>query len=119
MLEPNAIEIEPNNVNIQQPLFIRNRYFNLADLDMIYDCVNKNFDQGRMSVARSICRKLDWRQANGSLKDRACIDVLLRLERMGLIKVPLPKNKRRTSKGSSNQSSSRCLAQYDFDLLHF
>ena len=44
----------------------------------------------RRELSILISQRLNWRQANGNLKDRACRDVLLRLEHKGIIDLPKP-----------------------------
>lgn len=74
-------------------LSIRGRTFSSSELDLIRGCVNQYYDRGRTQISKIICEKLDWRQANGWLKDRACYDVLINLEKKGLIQLPAPRNK--------------------------
>lgn len=74
-----------------QPLNIRNRIISNQVLDQIRKTVDTHWDRGRSHISNILCEKWDWRQANGRLKAMACRDLLLRLERMDLIKLPSPK----------------------------
>lgn len=69
-------------------LIIRGRVFSKADLQQIRGLVAQHYSRGRTQISVAICEALNWRQANGWLKDRACRDVLLELERRSLIKLP-------------------------------
>lgn len=44
----------------------------------------------RTRISRKVCEALDWRQANGALKDAACREVLRRMDKKGLIDLPQP-----------------------------
>jgi Domain of unknown function (DUF4338)/DDE_Tnp_1-associated/Transposase DDE domain len=46
---------------------------------------------GRTDLSRAVCREFRWRRANGELRTRACLDLLVRLEGLGLIQLPKPR----------------------------
>ena len=46
--------------------------------------------QYRIDISRKICEVLNWRQANGRLKDAACREVLRKMDSKRLIKLPPP-----------------------------
>ena len=46
--------------------------------------------QYRIDISRKVCEVLNWRQANGRLKDAACREVLRKMEQRGLINLPPP-----------------------------
>lgn len=71
-----------------EPLLIRGRLFSPKDLRLVVDCVSKYRDRGRTFISIEICRGLNWVQPNGWLKDRACRDVLIKLELLGVISLP-------------------------------
>lgn len=70
------------------PLIIRGRPFDLHDLRVVLQSTSKHFDKGRTYISQDVCTKLGWTQPNGWLKDRACRDVLRRLQELGLISLP-------------------------------
>jgi len=70
------------------PINIRRRTIYQQDLDDIQDTVNRHWDRGRTPISRILCRKWNWRQPNGRLKDMACREILLTLSRKGLLKLP-------------------------------
>jgi hypothetical protein len=69
-------------------MIIRGREFSQSDIDLIEETISDNPTLSRRTLSILICQKLNWQQANGNLKDRACRDVLLRLQQKGLIKLP-------------------------------
>ena len=48
-------------------------------------------DKSRRFISQEVCRKWDWRQPNGVLKDMVCRSLLLLLESKSLIKLPARK----------------------------
>lgn len=74
----------------QANIIIRGREFSPAEIDLIKALVVSHSDWNRRKLSLLICEKLDWRQANGNLKDRACRDVLMRLNNQGVIALPKP-----------------------------
>ena len=76
-----------------QPLYtIRGREIGPKDLETIRGCIQENWGHGRTEISRVLCRRWDWKQPNGWLKDRACRDLLLALERHGEIQLPVRQN---------------------------
>lgn len=67
---------------------IRGRYFTDKEVEFITQVVSNNSSLSRRKLSITICEKLDWRQLNGRLKDRACRDVLLKLNVQGIVKLP-------------------------------
>jgi hypothetical protein len=70
------------------PITIRKRTIEKADIEIIQATVDRHWDMGRKHISKVLCRQWDWRQPNGSLKDMACREVLLTLNRKGLITLP-------------------------------
>jgi hypothetical protein len=46
----------------------------------------------RFRLSREVCARLNWRRANGQLKDMSCRVALLRMQADGLITLPAPRN---------------------------
>lgn len=69
-------------------LTIRGRAFSLDDIATIRDVIEQHPFDHRKALSKKVCEALGWYQENGRLKDRSCRDVLSRLERTGLIKLP-------------------------------
>ena len=73
-------------------LVIRGRRITYSDITFIRSVIEKHRVQGRTFIAQELCRFWDWRQRNGMLKSMACRELLLRLERAGLVELPPRKN---------------------------
>ena len=72
-------------------MILRGRDFSESELDLIKETISQNQKLSRRHLSLLICEKLSWKQPNGKLKDRACRDVLLRLEKKGIIELPEPR----------------------------
>jgi hypothetical protein len=106
------------------PLIIRGRSIGDKELEEIRALVQKYWHQGRTKISRQICYLWDWKQSNGWLKDRACRDLLLILEKKGLIS--LPKRKTPGAQGKKHVQSpaylidtSVCKGSIDYNSLTF
>jgi hypothetical protein len=78
---------------LPEQITLRDRVFTKPELETIAKLIELHFTEGRTSISVAICKHLEWRQPNGWLKDRACRDVLIRLEKLGFIKLPDRKTK--------------------------
>lgn len=67
---------------------IRGRLITREGLHQIRTTIEAYWHEGRSAISRRLCQHWNWRQTNGQLKEMACRDLLLRLERMGLIVLP-------------------------------
>lgn len=79
----------------------RNREVTAADLEFLRQQCAGSWTR-RVDLARAICRAWNWRQANGSLSEYACYDLLLRLTERGLLALPAQRPRRRRRKSFSN-----------------
>ncbi len=75
-------------IMVMLPITVRKRIITEADLESIQTTVNEHWDKGRTPISRILCQKWNWLQPNGQLKDMACREVLLTLNRKGLLKLP-------------------------------
>ncbi|MBU4078554.1 DUF4338 domain-containing protein [Patescibacteria group bacterium] len=73
-------------------LIIRGRQITPNDLTFIQSLIQDHWQRGRKFISRELCHHWQWYQPNGHLKDMACRELLLRLERMGLIQLPPRQN---------------------------
>jgi hypothetical protein len=69
---------------------IRGKQFGNCEIALIKQIIAENPGISRRELSILISQRLNWYQANGHLKDRACRDVLLRLAQKGLIDLPQP-----------------------------
>jgi hypothetical protein len=72
----------------QLPLVLRGRRFTYRGLRTIMRCVAEHYGEGRTRISEVVCARLAWRQPNGWPKDRACRDVLRRLEELQILRLP-------------------------------
>jgi hypothetical protein len=82
-------------------------------LEVIKRCVLTHYESGRSHISRVICEELNWKQPNGWLKDRACRDVLLRLEEMEFVKLPPPLTTRKSNRRGREPEVGSYLARYN------
>jgi hypothetical protein len=73
---------------VMLPLTIRKRTITAQQLAFIQNTVNEHWHKGRKQISKILCRKWNWHQPNGCLKDMACREILLTLSRKGLLKLP-------------------------------
>jgi hypothetical protein len=71
-------------------MVIRGREFSSSELRLIQDILSEHPFTTRRKLSLLIAERLNWRQANGRLKDRATREVLLRLSQKELISLPEP-----------------------------
>jgi len=72
------------------------------DIGLIEQLLAENPGWGRSRLSVKLCELWDWRAANGQLKDMACRNLLLRLEKAG--HVTLPPRQRKSPNGFRNRS---------------
>ncbi len=89
---------------IEEEIIIRGRKFTEYDINIIKEILQQNPTATRRYKSKLICERLGWRQANGILKDRACLDVLLRLHNKELINCPpIRLSRRRKNQGGARK----------------
>ena len=70
------------------PITTRKKTITDADIVKIQATVNAHWSQGRKHISKVLCRHWQWFQPNGRLKDMACRELLLTLNRKGMIILP-------------------------------
>lgn len=75
------------------------RMFTAAEIALICEVVAGCGGLSRKELANTISELLDWRRANGSLKEPECLQLLERLEGQGLLRLPA---KRQTKPAGSS-----------------
>lgn len=68
------------------------RHFSAADMEVIRTLIAEHPTTNRAGLSRLVCAALEWRRADGRLKDMSCRVVMLRMYRDGLIELPSPQN---------------------------
>jgi hypothetical protein len=74
------------------------REFSAAVLVEIGRLVREESELTRSSLARRVCQRLNWRQPNGRWSAASCRVALRKLERRGVIELPVARRQRRWSK---------------------
>ena len=69
-------------------MVVQGREVTAADIELIRAMLAAHPARGRTPLSAELCRRWDWRNARGQLKDMACRTLLLKLERAGLIRLP-------------------------------
>lgn len=67
---------------------IQGRELRPEDIRLVRDLLDEHPDWCRSWLSRELCRLWGWRNAQGRLKDMAARTLLLKLERLGLIRLP-------------------------------
>ena len=66
----------------------RGRSINELDIALIKNVIAAHPERGRRFISQEVCRRWNWRQTNGTLKDMICRSLLLLLESKDFIKLP-------------------------------
>jgi len=95
--------------SVMLPITIRKRTINESDIREIQDTVHEHWAKGRKEISRVLCRQWEWHQPNGRLKDMACREILLTLNRKGLITLPPPLH------NANNHKRNKVIPKIDID----
>jgi len=90
-----VLEIIKGTIMQSIQLYYRSKKITSADIEFIAKTIQQNYELGRSKIARILCEAWEWRQPNGSYKEYAARDLLLRLEEKKFIELPprlRPKN---------------------------
>lgn len=71
---------------------IQGRYLSDQDILWIQELILSQPDWHRTRLSRELCTAWEWTNANGEPKDMACRTMLLKLERLGYIRLPAPRS---------------------------
>ena len=89
-------------------MVVQGRELSTGDIGQIQGLLAENPAWNRTRLSEELCRRWDWRNANGRLKDMAARTLLLKLERSGHIQ--LPARQRPSSNGFRNRNVLSTLA---------
>jgi hypothetical protein len=70
------------------------REFTQADIDLIHELLAGSPPLNRYRLSQAVCERLNWRRANGGLKDMSARVALLRMQADALITLPPPRRGR-------------------------
>lgn len=65
------------------------------DFRRIQKLIDSKFKPTRQQIAREVCRVFGWRRPNGAPPVRACRELLVRMERMDILRLPPPRRAKR------------------------
>jgi len=80
---------------------IQGRELGAEEIGLIRDLLSEHPEWCRSQLSVELCRRWEWRNAQGRIKDMACRTLLLKLERTGFIE--LPKRRRPSPNGARNR----------------
>jgi hypothetical protein len=69
-------------------MVIQGRQLHAEDIGLIRSLLAEHGDWCRTRISEELCRRWDWRNGQGRIKDMAARTLLLKLERAGLIQLP-------------------------------
>ena len=69
-------------------MILQGREVSAADIELIRSLIDAHPTRGRTPLSRDLCRRWNWRNAQGRIKDMAARTLLLKLEQAGHIKLP-------------------------------
>lgn len=88
----------------------RGRNITGKDIEAIKKLIAKYYSKGRKCISEELSRYWKWYQPNGNLKDMACREILLKLHRLDLIKLPPPRV-------VPNRRKNKNYVQLDLEIL--
>jgi hypothetical protein len=83
-------------------IVVQGRDLTAEDIGQMQGLLAEHPDWGRTRLSEELCRRWDWRNARGRIKDMAGRALLLKLERAGHIR--LPKRRRKSTNGFRNRN---------------
>lgn len=99
---------------MRRKIIIRDRHITDSDIELIRTLVDKNKHKNRSYISKLLANEWQWFQPNGRLKDRACRDILVFLEKQNLI--TLPSLQQRCLRNRQRKNSRKQL-QIEFNFL--
>lgn len=75
-------------------MIVCGKEFTTGEINQIRDIIAEKQDISRGQLSRQVCERLNWRSANGKLKEMSCRVALLRMQRQGVLNLP-PAQERR------------------------
>jgi hypothetical protein len=94
-------------IGMNKTTVIQGREIAAKDIELIRQLVNTNSSWGRTRVSKELCILWNFKDGNNRLKDMACRNLLLKLEKQKLI--TLPARKSGTNNAKRNSSIAYCL----------
>ena len=73
---------------VESKIMLQGRQIGPGDMAWLQDWIDANPTWSRKQIARDLCRRWDWVDGRGRLKDFAARSLLLKLESRGRVKLP-------------------------------
>ena len=93
------------------------RRFTGEEIGQLCALIADNPGRTRAQLSRLACRLLQWRKADGGLKEMSCRVAMLRMHREGLLQLPPPRNRKggssrieHTGAPHSRRCPDRCMS---------
>jgi hypothetical protein len=98
------------------------REWSQEEIGAIRCLLRQEASASRMSLSRMVCEAMEWRRANGKLKEMSCRVAMLKMQRDGLIELPAarrerPGNYRVVATPESDPEPERVCSLGDFQDL--
>jgi len=87
---------------MNKTIIIQGRKIAPEDIELINKLIDTNPSWGRTRLSKELCILWNFKSANGNLKDMACRNLLLKLEKQKLIKLPARKSGTNNAKRNSS-----------------
>ena len=84
--------IPENPRSVLFPVRFCGRLFSSQELELMQETARDYAGLGVTEIARTVCELLDWKRANGRLKDQECRQLLERLRDQGWLTLPPVRN---------------------------
>ena len=68
------------------------RYFTAAEIELMRELIAGSPPLSRYRLSREVCARLNWRRADGTLKDMSCRVAMLRMQADAWFTLPPPRN---------------------------
>ena len=78
-------------------------------LARIREIAEAGLGQSRQSIANNVCRVFSWRRANGTLAVRSARDLLIRLEKAGVLSLPAARRAQGRPEGTEIRAAAAML----------
>lgn len=85
----------------------RGKTFGSREIGEVREVIVAYREKSRRFISREICRRWNWTQPNGVLKDMICRGLLLKLEAQGFIELPPPRRKNSSYRLFESKKPSR------------
>src|SRR5260370_10679090 len=84
-----------------EPWSYRGQEISGEQIAFLREFIRTHPTSSRWKLSRQLCEALDWKQANGALRDVVCRGLLLLLERSGQIELPAVRRRIRGQRRSA------------------